>query len=243
MPSQTAEQAARRRRRSTTAALPWRACGLRRAAPSLLKISMARDGVMVMALTAEMIIEAEIVTANWRKKRPVMPVMKAHGTNTAHSTSVMARIGPVISSIALMVAVRVSQAPGHLPFDVFQDHDGVVHHDADGQHQAEQRDVVQAVAQHRHDGEGADQDTGTSIIGRIMARQSCRNTSTTSADQHDGLEQRPDHVGDRLADERRGVVADLVVDAGGKARLQLLDLGFAPRRRRRARWCRGAGRR
>ena len=34
---------------------------------SVLKISTARDGVMVRALTAEMIVETAMVTANWRK--------------------------------------------------------------------------------------------------------------------------------------------------------------------------------
>ena len=33
-------------------------------------------------------------------------------------------------------------------------------------------------------------DTGTSIIGRIMARQSCRNTSTTMATRITAIEQR-----------------------------------------------------
>jgi hypothetical protein len=28
-------------------------------------------------------VEAEMVTANWRKNWPVMPLMNAHGTNTA----------------------------------------------------------------------------------------------------------------------------------------------------------------
>ena len=63
--------------------------------------------------------------------------------------------------------------------------------------------------------------TGTATSGMSTARQFCRNTSTTTADQHDGLEQRLHHVGDRLADERRGVVGDGVVDAVGKARLEL----------------------
>ncbi len=77
--------------------------------PSLvLKIIRARDGVIVRALIAEITVEAAMVTANCLKKRPVMPLMNAHGTKTAHKTSVIARIGPLISSIALMVAVRVS---------------------------------------------------------------------------------------------------------------------------------------
>ena len=37
---------------------------------SVLKISTARDGVMVRALMAEMIVETAIVTANWRKNWP-----------------------------------------------------------------------------------------------------------------------------------------------------------------------------
>ena len=105
---------------------------------------------------------------------------EAHGTNTAHSTSVIARIGPVISSIALMVAGWAVQPHGHLPFDVLQHHNRVVHHDADGEHQAEERDVVQAIPQRAMTAKVPISETGTSIIGRIMARQSCRNTSTTS---------------------------------------------------------------
>ena len=99
---------------------------------------------MVRALMAEMIVETAIVTANWRKNWPVMPPRKQHGMNTELSTSVMARIGPVISSIALIVAVRESQPGGDQPLDVLQHDDGVVDHDADGQHQAEQRQVVEA---------------------------------------------------------------------------------------------------
>ncbi len=66
----------------------------------------ARAGVMVMALTAEIIIDAPMVRANWRKNCPVMPPRNAAGRNTALKTSVMAIMGPVISSIALMVASR-----------------------------------------------------------------------------------------------------------------------------------------
>ena len=40
-------------------------------------ICTAREGVIVMALIAEMIVETAIVTANWRKNCPVMPPMNA----------------------------------------------------------------------------------------------------------------------------------------------------------------------
>ena len=45
-----------------------------------------------------------IVTANCRNKVPDTPAMKAIGTNTENKTSVIARIGPVISAIAFLVA-------------------------------------------------------------------------------------------------------------------------------------------
>ena len=63
---------------------------------------------MVTALTAEMTVDTATVTANWMKNWPVMPLMNAHGTKTAHSTRPTAMIGPVTSSIALMAAVRGS---------------------------------------------------------------------------------------------------------------------------------------
>ena len=46
----------------------------------------ASAGLSVSELNAEMTVETAIVTANWRKNCPVMPLMNAHGTNTAHST-------------------------------------------------------------------------------------------------------------------------------------------------------------
>ena len=85
--------------------------------------------------------------------------------------------------------------------------------------------------------------TGTAISGMSTARQFCRKTSTTTPTRITASNSVLHHVGDRLADERRGVVGDLVVDAVGEARLQLLHLALARGRRRRGRWCRGAGRR
>ena len=77
-----------------------------------------------------------------------MPVMNTLGKNTEQSTSVMAMIGPVISSIALIVAERTSRPVPMRRSMFFQHDDGVIHDDADGQHQAEQRQVVECEAQH-----------------------------------------------------------------------------------------------
>ena len=40
-------------------------------------------GLSVSELNAEITVETEIVRANCRKNCPVMPLMNAHGTNTA----------------------------------------------------------------------------------------------------------------------------------------------------------------
>ena len=116
----------------------------------------ASAGLRVSELIAEITVETAIVTANWRKNWPVIPLMNAHGTNTAQSTSATAITGPVTSSIALRVRLRGGSPCSEPALDVLDDHDRVVDHDPDRQHQAEQRDVVQAESQRGHDGEGAD---------------------------------------------------------------------------------------
>ena len=65
--------------------------------------------------------------------------------------------------------------------DVLDHHDRVVDHDADGQHQAEQREVVEAEAHAAMTANVPTIATGTAISGMSAARQFCRNTSTTMA--------------------------------------------------------------
>ena len=55
-------------------------------------------------MSAEISIDTETATANWRNSWPLMPGMKATGTKTDNSTRVMAMMGPVISAIAFLQA-------------------------------------------------------------------------------------------------------------------------------------------
>ena len=65
--------------------------------------------------------------------------------NTAASTTVIAMTAPVIWRIALRVASLRRQAfLGHDALDVLDHHDRVVDDDADRQHHAEQRQLVDA---------------------------------------------------------------------------------------------------
>ena len=73
------------------------------------------------------------------------------------------------------------QALGEFYLDRLQHDDCVVDHNSDRQHQSEQRQVIERKTHQVHHGERPDERTGTSIIGKIIAFQSCRNSSTTIA--------------------------------------------------------------
>ena len=66
----------------------------------------ASAGLSVSELNAEKTVETAIVKANCRKNCPVMPVMKAQGTNTALSTSPTAITGPETWFMAAIAASR-----------------------------------------------------------------------------------------------------------------------------------------
>ena len=57
------------------------------------KSSADRAGLKVSELNAEITVETAIVKANWRKNWPMMPVMNAHGMNTAERTRPIAITG------------------------------------------------------------------------------------------------------------------------------------------------------
>ena len=106
------------------------------------------------------------------------------------------------------------------------DHDdGVVDDDADGQHQAEQREVVQAEARRRHHREGADDGHGHGHQGDDGRAPILQEQQHDEGHQQHGVAQRLEDLADRFVDERRGVVDDGVVQSLGKAFFQLLHFG------------------
>ena len=106
-------------------------------------------GESVSALIAEIITEIAIVSANCWYMRPVMPGTKATGMNTAESTSAIAMTGPDTSCIALMVASRGEQPVLDVVLDRLDHDDRVVDHEADREHEPEQRERVDREAEHR----------------------------------------------------------------------------------------------
>ena len=134
---------------------------------------------MVIALIAEMTVETEIVKANCRKNWPVMPLKNAQGTKTAHSTKATAMIGPVTSSMALMVAVRTSwpRASIRSMFSSTTMASSTTMPMASTSPNSEMLFKLKSMAAMTANVPMIE--TGTSIIGKIMAFQSCRKISTT----------------------------------------------------------------
>ncbi len=110
--------------------------------------------------------------------------------------------------------------------DRLHHHDGVIDDDADGQHQAEQGKVVEAETHGRHDGEGADNGHRHRNQGNDGAAPVLQEQEHDDGHQDDGVAQRLEHLVDRFGDERRGVIDDVVIQAGREAPLQLDHLGL-----------------
>ena len=187
------------------------ACGRRKRTQSA--------GERVSALMAEITIAAEIVTANCRNSTPDRPGMKATGTKTESSTSVMAMIGAVISAIACLTACAGVQSGcssiTRSTFSTTTMASSTTMPMASTMRQ--QRNGVGAVADAEQDDEGADQadrhGDGRDQGGAERAEEQVHHDH----DQHEGFEQGLDHLVDGVHHEGRAVVEDLDAHALGEA--------------------------
>ena len=176
-------------------------------------------------LNSEITVATAMVMPNWRKNCPDRPGTKAVGTKTEASTSAIATNAPPTSRIVSRVASFGAFAFRQMPFDVLDHDDGVVHDHPDGEHQAEQAEVVDGEPEGCHDGHRADQ------RDRDGQDRDDRRTPSLQEDDHDedhehhglvdGLHQFVDAVGD----EAGRVVADFVRDA---LREILAEVGHGP---------------
>ena len=132
-------------------------------------------------MNAERIVETAIVRANWRKNRPVIPVMNTQGMNTEASTSPMAITGAETSSMAWWAAAR-----GGIPCSMWCSVASTT---------TIASSTTMPIASTRPNSESVLRlkpktamaanvpmiATGTAISGISADRQFCRNTSTTIA--------------------------------------------------------------
>ncbi len=103
---------------------------------------------------------------------------------------------------------------------VLHHHDGVIHHDADGQHQSEQRQCVQRETEHVHHRERADQRDRHGDQRDDRRAPGLQEQHHHDHHQEDGLQQRDGDGLERGAHEDRGVVGDPILNAVGELSLK-----------------------
>ena len=88
-----------------------------------------------------------------------------------------------------------------MPDDILQHDDGVVDHEADRQRQRHQRQIVEAVAEQRHAGKGADDGDRQRQRGNDGGRTRAQEDEDHAHHQRAGDQQRDLHVGNGVADD------------------------------------------
>ena len=110
----------------------------------------------------------------------------------------------------------------HQALDVLQHHDGVVHHDTDGQHHGEQGQGVNGEAEQPQPGEGADQGDGHGHQGNHRGAPVLQEDEDDDGHQDQGFHQGVHHFGDGGLDELGGVERHHVIHVAGELLLQFV---------------------
>ena len=143
------------------------------------------------ALIADRNIDTATVTANWRNSSPEMPGMKATGTKTESSTSVIAMIGAKICRHRQFGRFRRRQLGMlfHHLLDRLDHDDRVVHHNADSEHDCQQGDGVGRITDRVQHDERADQADRNRNRGNQRGAQIAQEQVDDEHDKDKGLDQ------------------------------------------------------
>ena len=103
---------------------------------------------MMNATPSDASIATDAPTGIGRMYGPIMPETNAIGRMAAMTVNVARIVGLPTSSTASTAATSGARSPTpQVAVDVLHHHDRVVHQDADGEDEREQRDAVERVAQ------------------------------------------------------------------------------------------------
>ena len=171
-------------------------------------------GVRVSETTAEMMMVTARVTANSRNRRPTTSPMKSNGISTAISETVSETMVKPICSAPLQRRLHGRVALFEVAGDVLDHDDGIVHHEAGGDGERHQREVVEAVAERIHGGEGADNRERHGHAGNDGGVQIAQEEEDHHHHQGDGQHQFKFNVGDRGLDVGGQVGEGGDLDAG-----------------------------
>ena len=113
---------------------------------------------------------------------------------------------------------------GQAAVNVFQDHDGIVHHQADSQHQGQEGENVDGKAQHPDGQEGGDERHGHHHRRHQGGAPTAQEKEDDQHHQEDGLPQGFVNRADGTADEHRGIEALMELHALGQGLVKAAHL-------------------
>ena len=116
-------------------------------------------------------------------------------------------------------------ALAHVALDVFDNDDGVVHHETDGEHDGQQRQQVDGEPENLHQEHRADERHGDRDHGHQYGTEGAKEEKDHDDDDQERLQQGADDFVDGVVDVLGGVVGHAAVEAGGQFLLDLLKLG------------------
>ncbi len=122
--------------------------------------------------------------------------------------------------------LQPGEAAGEVSLDILDHDDGVVDDDADRQHQPEQRQVVERIADRQKHREGADQRYRNGDHRNHRRAPALQEDDDDQHDQRNRFQQRVHHGVDRLRDELGRVVDDPVFEPRREGLRRGLHLGL-----------------
>ena len=117
------------------------------------------------------------------------------------------------------------QSERNIAFDVLNDNDGVIHDNADGEHQTKERQIVDGKAERMHHGKRANQRNRHRRERNDRRAPGLKKQHHDDDHESDGFQQRRDHGFNRAAHENRRVVNDRIINSRREFFLQLLHFG------------------
>ena len=122
--------------------------------------------------------------------------------------------------------VRIGVLHGDVALDVLDDHDGVVHHQAGGQRNAEESERIDGKAKNFDESEGSDQRNRNGDGGDDGGAPIQQKEEDDADDDHDGHGQRNQHFANRVADHGGRVEGDGVFQSRRKFLRQIGQRGL-----------------
>ena len=111
-------------------------------------------------------------------------------------------------------------------FDRLNDHDRIVHDQANGQHEAKKRECVDGKTQQREDREGPDERNGHGQHRNQRRPPPLKKDKDNQHDQRERRGERLDDFVDAFRDGMGGIQGEDIVEVRRKALLQLLHAPF-----------------